>query len=1020
MANWSDLKASVAQVIKTNGNQEITGQILQNVLNSIINNVGENATYTGIATPSTNPGAPDGNVFYIATQAGTYSNFGGAELEAGLSILLWNGSSWSVTKVMPIARELGDNEDTVVSQKVVKDAINELSRRTPIKSIEVLESADSQYINSEGVISNGYEAYHLLKFQVDGARGDYYVFSPGSISSTTLWKYSDETFSTPTEQIIGGVARGGYFQKVTLQAGYYAFCWNDLERNNGFIVDGMSYIAYLTESYSKLNKYIKDSQVIPCVYDVATIEVGKYINDSGVISDGLNSYKTVKIHLDKGCYYIHNVGNTQQIMCKYTDDTYNTVESIIIGDLYAGYSSFKQLEEGYYAFSWKVDDSGTNDEPLKKAFIISTPFTDDVYKAYINSLFDGVVVDDFLIGTSINPDTGVLTQVSGYYRLAKMYLPAGRYAIISPGSSSQGHFWKYTDGTYETPEEEIISSHAPQSIEMDLDEGYYVFCWNDRTDIVNYKGIIPNAASIRRVIKIEETSYIRNLLGATAFNGVSIINNEIIPQCALTTNTGVIRTDVMYVYKLVKMYLLEGDYYIKIKGSSTQDTLWKFTDSTFETPEKQILGSLPYTSDYEYRNKVIHLKEGYYALSWNDANNEGISPNCAFIMPVLTAENLEKLYGQSISDYSGFSVLNSSFTISGDKKSATSLLTGYSNRLQYKTNLYEDKFNMSTKIIPLTADSNGYFEFCFGKWYNLSGTIFGIGKDADGSFISVYRVNTDATPSLSYKYRITEFSIDLNKSYFININKRTENNSYFDITITNSRGLTFTKKITGKATEDDDTGNEGNGSDAGYAWGKICYYAILGTMRVSDISFSYPVNKASLKLVCSGHSFVEGNSIPQDKDKRYVYLLCNDLGLNDTMILGQGGATTASVLEHISLQLSWLRNAAYILFSIGTNDSDNSTNADKLGQINDIAESYGIKTIWLTISPRNGVGEDHPIMNAYIKEHFNYVDINPAFYLDDGITLDTSAFLDAIHPTVATHKKIYEIIKAQCSYLYCV
>ena len=921
---------------------------------------------------------------------------------------------------------MGDGENAVVSQKAVTNAINELSIRTPIKSIEVLESADSLYINGEGVISNAHEAYHLLKFQVEDTGGDYYVFSPGSISGTTLWKYSDETFSTPTKQIIGSVARGGYFQKVTLQAGYYAFCWNDKENNNGFIVDERSYIAYLTEIHNKLNNYIKDSQTIPCVYDINTIEVGKYINDSGVISEGTNQYKTVKIHLDKGYYYIYNIGNTQQIMCKYIDDTYNTMESVIIGNVSSGYSSFKQLEEGYYAFSWRVDDSGANDEPLKKAFIISTPFTDDIYKAHINSLFDGVVIDDFLIGTSINPTLGVLTQerISNHYKLVKIYLPNGRYSIISPGSSTQGQFWKYIDNTYNTPEKEIISSHAPQSIEMDLDGGYYALCWNDGVESNTLKDITPNVASIKRITKIEDTSFAKQLkedaANKIAFNSVNIINNEIIPQCALTTNTGVIRTNVTYAYKLVKMYLLKGEYYIKTKGSLTQDTLWKFTDDTFETPEKQILGTLPYYTDYDERNRILSLEEGYYALSWNDSNNDGISPNCAFIMPVVIEENLEKLYGQSISDYSDFSVLNSSFTISSDKKSATNTKAGYSNRLQYKTNLYEDKFNMSTKIIPLTADSNGYFEFCFGKWYNLSGTIFGIGKDAGGSFISVYRVNTDAIPSLTYKYRITGFSIDLNKSYFVNINKRTENNSYFDITITNNRGLTFTKKVTGKATEDDDTGNEGDGSDAGYAWGKICYYAILGTMKVSDITFGYPVNKASLKLVCSGHSFVEGNSISQDKDKRYVYLLCNDLGLNDTMIIGQGGATTTSILEHIDKQLSWLSNTPYILFSIGINDADDSTNANKLGQINDIAESYGIKTIWLTISPRNGVGEDHPIMNAYIKEHFNYVDINPAFYLDDGITLDTSAFLDDIHPTVSTHKKIYEIIKAQCSYLYCI
>ena len=34
MANWATLKAAIAGIIKTNGNQEITGQLLQNVLNT--------------------------------------------------------------------------------------------------------------------------------------------------------------------------------------------------------------------------------------------------------------------------------------------------------------------------------------------------------------------------------------------------------------------------------------------------------------------------------------------------------------------------------------------------------------------------------------------------------------------------------------------------------------------------------------------------------------------------------------------------------------------------------------------------------------------------------------------------------------------------------------------------------------------------------------------------------------------------------------------------------------------------
>lgn len=98
MANWAILKNAIANVIKTNGNQEITGRLLQNVLNNIISSVGENATFAGVATPSTSPGVPDGPVFYIAYKVGTYSNFSGVSINSGgLYIIYNNNDKWLIT-----------------------------------------------------------------------------------------------------------------------------------------------------------------------------------------------------------------------------------------------------------------------------------------------------------------------------------------------------------------------------------------------------------------------------------------------------------------------------------------------------------------------------------------------------------------------------------------------------------------------------------------------------------------------------------------------------------------------------------------------------------------------------------------------------------------------------------------------------------------------------------------------------------------------------------------------------------
>ena len=94
MANYENLKSAIQQVVKTNGNNAITGALLQQSLLAIINSLGAGYQFIGVATPTTNPGTPDKRVFYIASTAGTYSNFGGLEVtEDEVVVLTWD-SSW--------------------------------------------------------------------------------------------------------------------------------------------------------------------------------------------------------------------------------------------------------------------------------------------------------------------------------------------------------------------------------------------------------------------------------------------------------------------------------------------------------------------------------------------------------------------------------------------------------------------------------------------------------------------------------------------------------------------------------------------------------------------------------------------------------------------------------------------------------------------------------------------------------------------------------------------------------------
>ncbi len=138
MGIYEDLKAAIADVITTNGKNEITGAILNDVLQNIVSSIGEHATFAGIATPDVQPGTVDQNVFYLATIAGTYIYFDEIVVNSGEVAILTNKTgSWKkkfsglatqekLTELEKkvsntiIDSEMSDTSENAVSNKVIK------------------------------------------------------------------------------------------------------------------------------------------------------------------------------------------------------------------------------------------------------------------------------------------------------------------------------------------------------------------------------------------------------------------------------------------------------------------------------------------------------------------------------------------------------------------------------------------------------------------------------------------------------------------------------------------------------------------------------------------------------------------------------------------------------------------------------------------------------------------------------------------------------------------------------------
>ena len=114
MAQYNAIKAAVNAYIKANGRKEITGQILNSVLNASIDSLGKYFQFAGEARQDTDPGTPDQNVTYLAGVPGTYTNFGGLVVDQEeIALLMWDGEWHKHTMLIGI-REVFASVDNQV------------------------------------------------------------------------------------------------------------------------------------------------------------------------------------------------------------------------------------------------------------------------------------------------------------------------------------------------------------------------------------------------------------------------------------------------------------------------------------------------------------------------------------------------------------------------------------------------------------------------------------------------------------------------------------------------------------------------------------------------------------------------------------------------------------------------------------------------------------------------------------------------------------------------------------------
>lgn len=211
---YENLKSAIKQAIKNNDNQEITGDLLQSTLLSIVNVLGANYKFLGFAAPSTvPPTSEEGRLFYFASKAGEYVNFPTTGenthivIGEGLYMFIKEADSayWKEEILIDIAQELGESNNKVISQK----ALTELSL---LGNISLTTIDTSLYPLKDGFVTDKlkFDPWNGCKSMTEGPsvkRGDivliyhkpYIKITSASLLDKTTNKYSELDFLIPSQ-----------------------------------------------------------------------------------------------------------------------------------------------------------------------------------------------------------------------------------------------------------------------------------------------------------------------------------------------------------------------------------------------------------------------------------------------------------------------------------------------------------------------------------------------------------------------------------------------------------------------------------------------------------------------------------------------------------------------------------------------------------------------------------------------------------------------------------------------------
>ena len=214
----------------------------------------------------------------------------------------------------------------------------------------------------------------------------------------------------------------------------------------------------------------------------------------------------------------------------------------------------------------------------------------------------------------------------------------------------------------------------------------------------------------------------------------------------------------------------------------------------------------------------------------------------------------------------------------------------------------------------------------------------------------------------------------------------------------------YTVKVTDMNTMSTQT--ETKSADVlGNGWGKRGYSLTGCTLVSAEYQCDEPQSPKALIL---GDSYTEGWTIWSQRNKRWAYLLKEEVG--NIAINAQGGATAANILNWWSDYLKDLFYPGYVILECGVNGTY-AAYETAMDELIPAIENAGAIPILCTVPPTQNHADPSDWNTYVLGSGYRYIDIARALTVNgDRATQDLTLFLDdQIHPTVAGHQRIYEM-----------